>query len=158
MLPNVLSMFTLIAALGSGIMAGLYFAFSNSVMGALGRLPAAQGITAMNAINVVILNPLFLAVFIGTALVAALLAVAAILGWTPRPIWVLTGAVLYIAGSIIVTMAINVPLNNALAASDPNSAAGATLWAGYLDRWVFWNHIRTLACTGALAAFIAALM
>jgi uncharacterized membrane protein len=58
---------TLAAALGCGLLAGLFFAFSVSVMKALARLPSAEGITAMQSINVTIINPVFLATFFGTA-------------------------------------------------------------------------------------------
>ncbi|HLL90834.1 MAG TPA: hypothetical protein VK324_16150 [Tepidisphaeraceae bacterium] len=58
---------TLAAALGSGLMAGVFFAFSAFVMRALGRLPAGEAVAAMRAINVAVINPLFLGVFLGTA-------------------------------------------------------------------------------------------
>jgi len=148
---------TLAAALGSGLMAGLFFAFSTSVMSALGRVPAPHGIAAMQSINVTIINPVFLSVFLGTALLSALLIVGAIFGWTANPGWVITGALLYIVGVIGITMFINVPMNDALAAAGPDTAAGAELWARYLDRWTFWNHVRTLAPLAGLAAFILAL-
>lgn len=148
---------TLAAALGSGLMAGLFFAFSTSVMSALGRIPAPQGIAAMQSINVTILNPVFLTVFLGTALLSALLVVGAIFGWIPNPGWAVAGALLYIVGVIGITMFINVPMNDALAAAAPDSAEGAALWAGYLERWTFWNHVRTLAPLAGLAAFILAL-
>jgi uncharacterized membrane protein len=59
--------FTLVAALGCGLMAGLFFAFSVAVMKVLARLPSAEVIAAMQAINVAIINPVFLTVFFGTA-------------------------------------------------------------------------------------------
>ena len=59
----------------------MFFAFSTFVMGALGRLPAAHGIAAMQSINVVVINPLFLGVFIGTAGLCALLVAAALFTW-----------------------------------------------------------------------------
>jgi hypothetical protein len=58
------------AVIGAGLNAGLFFIFSVCIMGALARLPAEQGIAAMQAINVVILNPLFLLVFMGTAVLS----------------------------------------------------------------------------------------
>ena len=64
---------TLVAALGCGLMAGLFFAFSVSVMKALGRLPSAEGIAAMQSINVAIINPVFLAAFFGTATACVLI-------------------------------------------------------------------------------------
>jgi uncharacterized membrane protein len=50
-----------------------------------------------------------------------------------------------------VTIAFNVPLNNALAIVDPNSADGAALWAKYLTNWTFWNHVRMVAAIAASA-------
>lgn len=72
---------TLFAALGCGLMAGLFFAFSTAVMEALARLPAAAGIAAMQSINVAILNPLFLATFLGTGAVCFVLMVVSLLSW-----------------------------------------------------------------------------
>jgi uncharacterized membrane protein len=149
---------TLLSALGSGLMAGLFFAFSVCVMKALARLPAAQGIAAMQAINIVIINPIFLAVFLGTGVLGAAAAVIA-LPTRPGadPIYLIAGALLYLAGSIAVTMIFNVPLNNALAAVAPESAEGANIWRRYLVEWNAWNHVRTVACILAMAAFIVAL-
>ena len=84
MLSMLVPVITLLALLGSGIMAGLFFAYSNSVMPALAKLPAPQGIAAMNHINVVIQNPLFLTIFMGTAVLALILTAAALSGWSAR--------------------------------------------------------------------------
>jgi uncharacterized membrane protein len=149
---------TLAAALGAGLVAGIFFAFSAFIMTALGRLPPEGGISAMQSINVVVLNPVFFLVFFGTAVAALLLAVAAIAGWSPsRPTWLLAGALLYLAGTIVVTMAFNVPLNNKLAATNAKSAEGADLWKTYLSAWTVWNHVRTVAALAACASFILAL-
>ncbi len=158
MTGSILSVLTFAAAFGSGVMAGLFFAFSNSVMGALARLPAAQGVAAMNSINVVIVNPLFLTVFLGTAVVSAIAAAMALFQWSAAgSAWLLAGSLFYLAGIIVVTMVFNVPLNNALAAVDPASAEASTLWARYLNEWIMWNHVRTAAGVAALASFILAL-
>jgi uncharacterized membrane protein len=89
--------FTLACAIGCGLMAGFFFAFSICVMKALGRLPPEQGITAMQTINVVVINPWFLAPFFGTAA----LCVVATMGSFARSIdtdaWlVLAGSALYV--------------------------------------------------------------
>ncbi len=149
---------TFAAALGSGIMAGLFFVFSTTIMAALARLPAGDGAAAMNAINVVILNPLFLTVFMGTALICAILAVKAIIGWSEAgSAWLLAGSLLYIAGILLVTMIFNVPLNDALAAVGPETTEGANIWTRYLAEWVPWNHVRTVSGIASLACFIMAL-
>ena len=71
--------------------------------------------------------------------------------------WLLAGSLFYLAGIMVVTMAFNVPLNDALAVVDPGSAEASTLWARYLNEWVMWNHVRTVAGIAALASFIMAL-
>ena len=149
---------TFLALLGSGLMAGLFFAFSTSVMAALARLPTGDGAAAMNAINVVILNPVFLGVFMGTALICAVLAVKALLGWSqPGAAWLLAGSLCYLVGIFAVTVVFNVPLNDALAAVDPASAEGGAAWSRYLAQWVPWNHVRAVAGTASLACMAMAL-
>ena len=66
MIERLLFALTLVSALGCGLVAGVLFAFSSFVMNALARLPAAQGIAAMQSINVVVINPLFITAFLGT--------------------------------------------------------------------------------------------
>ena len=67
-MERVLLVLTFIAAIGSGIVGGIFFAFSSFVMTALGRLPSEQGTAAMNAINVTVITPGFFLVFFGIAL------------------------------------------------------------------------------------------
>ena len=139
-----------LTALGSGLMAGLFFIFSVCIMTALGRLTPASGIAAMQSINVVILNGIFLSVFMGTALLSLALIAAWFLGWVPSGgMFVLAGSLLYLVGIIGVTMFFNVPMNNALAAVNPDSSEGAALWKDYLVNWTMWNHARTIAGIGA---------
>ena len=146
------------AALGAALMAGLFFAFSVAVMGALGRIAPAAGIAAMQSINIVILNPWFFLAFFGTAAVCAALAVMALLRWhEPGAALLLAACALYLVGNIVVTMVCNVPLNTALAAADPASAEGAALWSRYLSTWTAWNHVRTVSCLASLALLIGAI-
>jgi uncharacterized membrane protein len=70
--------------------------------------------------------------------------------------WIVAGAVLHVVGSFVLTMVANVPLNNRLDAADPDSPAGAEVWADYLVRWTAWNHIRTVLCAAATAALALA--
>ncbi len=140
-----------VTALGCGTIGGVFFAFSTFIMKALGKLPAAQGIAAMQSINFVVLNPLFLGVFMGTA--ALSLAVAIVnLRNTPSA-FAITACVLYLTGTFLVTILGNVPMNNRLAALDPHSAAAASYWQEYLVQWTRWNHVRTLAALAACGLF-----
>jgi uncharacterized membrane protein len=80
MISELQSLLTVVAAVGSGLIAGTFFAFSAFVMRALERLPAPHGVAAMQSINVVVINPVFLSVFFGTGLVCAVLCVGVVLG------------------------------------------------------------------------------
>jgi uncharacterized membrane protein len=157
MTTDLLGILIFLSALGAGLIAGLFFAFSVSVMGALARIPAPAGIAAMQAINVVILNPLFGFVFFGTLLASLGLSAYALAVWAqPGAAYLLAGGVLYAAGGFGVTMVCNVPRNNALMKLDPTNPDAAAAWATYVSEWTSWNHVRMLACLAASAAFIKA--
>jgi len=141
---------TLLAALGAGMIAGVFFAFSVFVMRALAQLPAPHGVAAMQSINVVVVRSLFLPVFLGTALCCAVLTA----WWFVDPpaavgLWLPIGGLSYLLGVFGVTMAFNVPLNNALARTTPTAGAGDAVWQDYLRRWGRWNHVRTVASLAA---------
>jgi uncharacterized membrane protein len=148
---------TIVAALGAGLVAGIFFAFSAFVMIALGQLPSEGGIAAMQSFNVAVLNPVFFLAFFGTAAVSLLLAIAALFDVQTGALYLLAGALLYLIGTIFVTIAFNVPLNNRLASVNAKSAEGAKVWSNYLSAWTTWNHVRTAASLAAAAAFILAL-
>ncbi len=146
------------SAIGSALLAGLYFAFSAFIMTSLGRIGQNAGISAMNAINVDITRSLFMPLFVGTTLTGAALAALALFHWgEPGMFAMAVGGIAYVVGMFVVTMIFNVPLNNALAAVDPPAADAATVWARYLKEWTSWNHVRTLACTAATVLYIAAI-
>lgn len=142
------------AALGSGLVAGAFAVFSLMVMPALAALPAAAGVAAMQSMNRTAIRPAFLALLFGTG-VLCLAAAGAELGSARRPA-VLAAAALYVFGVLGVTVAANVPLNDALARLQPGSAASADRWPGWVRRWTGWNTVRALAAAGAAALLIAA--
>jgi uncharacterized membrane protein len=148
----------LFSALGCGLIAGVFFAFSTFVMSALARLQPAQGIAAMQSINITVINPLFMAAFLGTAAACILLAVSSLLRWhQPDAAYLLIGSLLYLVGTLGVTIVFNVPLNEALAKVEPGSTDGASLWSSYLANWTVWNHIRAAAALAAAASLTIAL-
>lgn len=128
-------------------------------MQAFDRLPPAEAIAAMNSINQAILIPVFFLAFFGTAALSLVLAVLALLGGAgPAALPILIGALSYLLGTIVVTMAVNVPLNNRLAGFRAGAADdAAAAWQAYRLPWTRWNHVRTLTCLGAAAAFALAL-
>jgi uncharacterized membrane protein len=155
-MTQVVTLLLWFCALGCGVIAGLYFAFSTFIMTALGRIEQAHGVSAMNAINVAIQQSLFMPIFLGTTLAALVLAIIAVFRWDqPGSMAMVAGGLVYVLGMFVVTMVFNVPLNNALAAVDP--AEAQSVWARYLKDWTSWNHVRTLSSLAGSAFFIAAL-
>jgi uncharacterized membrane protein len=145
--PYVLA--TAAAAITSAAVGGLFYAFSTFVMKGLDRTAPAEAITAMRGINAEAqANPPFLALFLGSALLALGVGIAAAVRLAqPGSGYVLAGAALGLV-AFIVTMAFNVPLNNRLDALDPNGSSAADAlrdWQAYLGPWTTWNHVRTVA-------------
>ena len=137
-------------ATGAGLIAGLFFFCSVVLMPALARIPVPAGISAMQAVNVVIIRALFLVLYLGTAAAALVLAVL-----VPSLLHVVA-AVAYLVGVIGVTAVFNVPLNNALDRVAADSAEGELLWRHYLSRWTAWNHVRTVTSTAATVTLVLA--
>src|SRR3990170_3282129 len=103
-------------AIACATMGGVFFAFSSFVMRALARMPPAQGIAAMQSINVVAVTPVFMTALFGTAAACVAVAASALIEWRGvTSVYLLAGSLSYLIGSIVVTMVCNVPLNNALA-------------------------------------------
>lgn len=159
MIDNLIFVLTFVSALGCGLMAGFFLAFSTGVMRALARLPPPQGLAAMQSINVTVLNPWFFAAFFGTAAVCVLLIVFSLLRWhRPGAVYLLVGSLLYLLGTMLVTIVFNVPRNEALAVIDPASPNAVSLWSSYLVSWTAWNHVRTVASLAAATTLTLALL
>ena len=140
-----------LAAAAAGINAGAFFAFSNFVMPALGRLHPADGASAMRAINRLAPNPLFVAAIVGAG---AIPIPALVADWGDEPIrWLAAGVAASVA-SFLVTMVFNVPRNDALDAA--SSADLESTWADYLLTWTRWNTVRAVASSVSVAAFVLA--
>ena len=149
---------TLLGALGCGMMAGVFFAFSAFVMKALARLPTEQGVAVMQAINVAAVTPAFMAALFGTAVACGALVVFALFAWDePFAPYLLVGGALYLVGTILLTIVYHVPRNEALATVDPHSADAEGHWTRYLSGWTVWNHVRAAAALAAAATLTIAL-
>lgn len=133
------------AALGSGLVAGIYLAFSVFIMPALGKIETSQSVAAMNAINETILRSLFMPLFFGSTIVSAILPVVALVHWSDAgPGLTLIAGAIYFVGMFVCTVVFNVPLNNVLAGLNEDSANAGEVWSHYLKVWTQWNHFRTV--------------
>jgi uncharacterized membrane protein len=137
----------------TGIMAGIFFTWSNAVMPGLDGAGAEHAIPAFQQMDRKIQNPVFQAAFLG-APAAAAVAGALLLGLGQRPAAILffLAAAVYVLGVMLVTFTIHIPINNDLATvtvpSDP--AAAAQLWTDFSARWTPWNTVRAGANTISL--------
>ncbi len=138
-----------VAGISTGLMAGIYFAFSMFVIAALKAQPSHIGVASMNSINRVILKSAFMPLFFGSSGLALLLMLCIDSPWT-------TGAgAIYLIGMLTCTLVFNVPLNNRL--RDVTTDNEAQVWQHYLSHWTRWNHIRTLSSLIACLLYLLAL-
>ena len=148
---------TVLGVLGTGLVAGVFCGFSTFVMRGLAALPPAQGVAAMNAINVTAVMPAFMLVFVGSAVLCAVLAVVTFVLWPDDGrVELLLGSALYLFGSFGVTMVANVPRNDALMKLEAGTQEAADYWPTYVREWTMWNHVRTVASAAATVSFVLA--
>jgi uncharacterized membrane protein len=134
------------AALSSGLIAGVYFAFSVFIMQAFSKIDTTQSIAAMNSINKTILRSLFMPLFFGSSIISVLLIAFAFMHWGEAGAGVtLIAGTVYFVGMFVCTVLFNVPLNNALARLEPDSVDAHPVWTRYLKTWTNWNHLRTVS-------------
>ena len=146
-----------IAAIGTGIMAGIYFAFSSFVMKSLAVIETEKGIIAMQSINKVILSSSFMPLFIGTSLLSFGLLILGCFRWdNPLATTLVAASLIYLIGMFACTAFGNVPLNETLDKLNPSSVEAAQFWNTYLRIWTRYNHVRTIASIIACLLYIKA--
>jgi uncharacterized membrane protein len=149
------------AILTMGLVAGVFWIFSNTIMPGLRHTDDRTFVGAFQSIDKAIINPWFMAAFFG-ALILTGLAAALHLSGDRRSLlpWLGAAFVLYLI-AVVITMAVNVPLNDALkAAGDPARIGdlGAVRQHFNEAKWSAWNLVRTLTTTAAFGCLIGAAM
>ncbi|QTX03610.1 DUF1772 domain-containing protein [Agromyces archimandritae] len=142
---------TVVAAIGSGLAGGVFFAFSSFVMAGLDRAGDGAATPVMQGINATAVRPPLMLLLFGTMLVAIVAGVLALIAPGAGSPWIIAAGIAYLLGPVLTTGAANVPLNNAL---DRDEIA----WRAYLPRWMRWNHVRTLGGAAAAAGYAIALV
>lgn len=144
-----------IMAICSGLMAGIYLAFSVVIMKSLATLTPDKGIEAMNAINRVILKTAFMPLFFGSTVIALLMLATTAWFWGELgAAAVLAAGLIYLLGMFCATAIFNVPLNNSLAEMNGTGEDAVRTWNRYLKHWTRWNTSRTV---WSLATFVICL-
>ena len=147
----------LVTALGSALVGGVFYAFSAFVMPALARLDPANGIAAMQAINVTAVTPAFMTAFLGTALACLASIAVSLTQWgDDYAPYSLAGGLLYLIGAIGVTGGFHVPRNDELATVTPSTPEAARQWARFLQAWTAGNHLRAAASLAAAGLLVVA--
>lgn len=149
---------TAVAAIGSSLVGGVFFAFSGFIMPAFRRLPAMSGVAAMQSINVAALSAPLMAALFGTAAVAV---VVPVLAWRSHGDHLVLGllllaGILYLFGVVGVTAGVNVPLNNQLAAASASTMTDDG-WLRWVAAWTIPNHIRMASALLAATCYTVAL-
>ncbi len=143
----------------SGAIFGFFYAWVCSTMWGLDAADPRVAIIAMQEMNGSVRNAVFAPAFFGTPFVLGLTAVLALhAGACATALWVGAGALIYFFGGLILTMLVNVPMNEALGALDirldSDLAEAKQIWTDYSDPWKVWNIARTvfsglaLVCVG----------
>ena len=141
-----------VAAVVAGLQAGAYFTWATGVMPGLAHVDDRTFVSALQQINVAIVNPLFVATFVGAPILAG--AAVALGGPEARP-WAIAATALAV-GTVVITVAGNIPLNDALAAAGAEDSIDdlAAVRADFESRWVLLNVARCLTSAGALTCLV----
>ncbi|MDD1783184.1 DUF1772 domain-containing protein [Enterovibrio sp. ZSDZ35] len=144
--------FSLLAAMSTAFLAGIFFIFHNTVMVVLAE---QSGMNIMKRINQIIINKAFLLIFMLSPLSSLFVL---IIGYSNKELTLqsplVMGAMLAIV-SFFITIRFNVPLNNRLEQEGENKGL---MWQEYLVLWGHWNtrrfYLSAIACVAMYAEFI----
>ncbi len=150
---------TIVALIGAGLNAGVFFSFSTFTMRGLKRLAPAAGASAMQEINREAPKPPLMLLMFGTAVLSIALMVNAAQSLDETvSVYHLVAGGLFVVGVVFMTGLYHVPRNNRLDRLDPASSQGTRYWEIYLHQWVRMNHVRTIAPAGTTALLAVSLV
>ncbi|MBV2358413.1 DUF1772 domain-containing protein [Thalassococcus sp. CAU 1522] len=156
----ILFLFLQFCILAYALVGGVFLAFSDFLMRSLARTGGSGGIDAMQVINREVFRWVFMALFLGLAPVSLLIAgYGGILVDGGAGVLMTAAGLSYLVGCFGVTVAVNVPMNDALSRMDATGPDAHEYWSGtYLPRWTLWNTVRTLACVLSAALLLSAVL
>lgn len=141
--------------LASGLVAGVFLAFSDFLMKSLHAADPAAGTEAMQVINRKVYRSIFMVLFIALTPLSALASLLAALFLDgAAAFWLIAAGALYVFGVFGVTGIRNVPMNRQLDGMPLGGVAARNYWPAYVRGWIVWNHVRSLASAGAMVAYL----
>jgi uncharacterized membrane protein len=103
------------AILLTGLMAGIFFTWSNAVKPGIGKLSDIEYLRSLQSMNRVILNKAFIGIFLGAVIAVALVPIAHFKLFPDNIFWLfILALVTYWIGVFGVTVLGNIPLNELL--------------------------------------------
>jgi uncharacterized membrane protein len=156
---DALAVLLAVSTVTVGLMAGFFYAYACSVMVGLDRVDDRTFIVTMQWINATVRNAAFAPAFFGSLVLTIAAAVVAVVSSRSARGWIVAAAVLY-AAAVLVTLTLNVPLNEQLAAAGPADQISdlAAVRAAFEGPWIHWNLLRTGLTIGSLTALSIALL
>lgn len=142
----------------TALMAGLFYAWSRSVMLGFARLNDREFVSVMQKTNRAIQNPVFFTAFFGAP---PFLVISTVLHYNQSPRFglLLASTIIYLIGTFGVTVFGNVPMNNILDRFNLETATDneiAQQRANFERRWANLNHIRAISSTISVILIVIA--
>ena len=150
------------ATITMGLVTGAFALYAHTIMPGLKATDDRTFVTAFQSMDRAIINPWFMVGGFVGALVFTGVAVALHLGPEARAVlpWVAAALVLYLV-AFVITIAVNVPLNDGLkAAGNPSHITDLAAVRHRFNeaRWVAWNNVRTAVSLVAFGCLTWALV
>ena len=137
------------AILLTGLMAGIFFTWTNAVKPGIGKLSDIQYLEALQSMNRVILNNTFKIIFLGAIIAVALVPVFYFNLYPKNIFWLFVFTlVIYWIGVFGVTISGNIPLNEILDKTNLDSITSdeiKTLRKSIEFKWNNFNLIRSIS-------------
>lgn len=149
-----------IAIIAYALVGGVFLAFSDFIMRSLAYTGGIGGVEAMQVINREVFRWVFMALFLGMAIVSVFVVIYSATNLTGGPgMLILIGGLVYLLGCFAVTVFFNVPMNEALAGMNLTSDTTKDYWTNtYVPRWTMWNTIRSIACIVSASLLLTGLI
>ena len=149
--------FLILTTLASGLMAGLFYAWSISVTPGLSKVEDKNYLHSFQSMNQAIINPIFLICFMGLAVLLPLISYLSFNSIVFE--YVLSASIIYMLGVMAVTFLGNIPLNNNLDSLEIDSMSAeqiSTFRNGFENKWNKLNYIRTISSSLSFILMIIA--